>query len=283
MLIDLHTHTTFSDGLLTVEQLVARARRRGVKLLALTDHDTISGWALFKKLCGKYGIMGVRGLEMSTDLNGLELHILGYEPIHNHGPLVEHLKQQQVKRIQRAKVVIAKLGQLGLTFRPEVVRHLLQQPTVGKPQLGRAALREKNNRQILKKLFNFDSSLSDFINNFLDKPGQVGYVRKKRINSVSAIRLIKSCGGKAVLAHPDLELPNAAKARSIIKILAGVGLWGMENPHYHPSRARFLLPLAKKYNLAITYGSDTHDGKKMGMVIGNTEFKKLYESIFGHC
>lgn len=283
MLIDLHTHTTFSDGLLTVEQLVARARRRGVKLLALTDHDTTSGWALFKKLCGKYDIMGVRGLEMSTDLNGLELHILGYEPIKNYKPLVEHLKQQQNKRIERAKVVLAKLGQLGLSFQPEAVQHLLQQPTVGKPQLGRAVLREKHNRQLLKKFFNFDGSLSDFINNFLDKPGQVGYVRKKRINSVGAVRLIQSCGGKAVLAHPDLELPTAAKARGIIKILAGAGLWGMENPRHYLSRAKYLLPLAKKYNLAITYGSDTHDGKKMGISVKEIKYKKLYEGIFGHC
>lgn len=283
MLIDLHTHSTFSDGLLTVEQLVARARRRGVKLLALTDHDTISGWALFKKLCGKYGIIGVRGLEMSTDLNGLELHILGYEPIKNHRPLVEHLKQQQNKRIERAKVVLTKLEQLGLNFKPEVVRHLLQQPTVGKPQLGRAVLHEKHNRLLLKKLFNFDGSLSDFINNFLDKPGQVGYVRKKRINSVSAIRLIKNCGGKAVLAHPDLELINPKSAGQIIKTLAAAGLWGMENPHYEPSRAKYLLPLARKYNLAITYGSDTHDGKKIGILVNEIESQKIYEGIFGHC
>lgn len=283
MLIDLHTHSTFSDGLLTVEQLVTRARRRGVKLLALTDHDTISGWALFKKLCGKYGIMGVRGLEMSTDLNGLELHILGYEPIKNHRPLVEHLKQQQNKRIERAKVVLSKLEQLGLNFKPEVVRHLLQQPTVGKPQLGRAVLHEKHNRLLLKDIFNFDGSLSDFINNFLDKPGQVGYVRKKRINSVSAIRLIKNCGGKAVLAHPDLELSSAEKARRVIKILARAGLWGMESPHYRSSRAKYLLPLARKYNLAITYGSDTHDGKKIGIKIDELKYKKIYAGIFGYC
>mgnify|MGYP001587377573 FL=1 len=86
MLIDLHIHSTFSDGLLTVEQLVRLAKKKGVKMMALTDHDTISGWALFIKLCGQYGMMGVRGLEMSTDLNGLELHILGYEPIQNHRP-----------------------------------------------------------------------------------------------------------------------------------------------------------------------------------------------------
>lgn len=282
MLIDLHTHTTFSDGLLSVEQLVARARRRGVKLLALTDHDTISGWPLFIKLCGRYGIMGVRGLEMSTDLNGLELHILGYEPIKNHRPLVVHLKQQQNKRLQRAKVVLAKLEQLGLNFKPEVVRHLLQQPTVGKPQLGRAVLREKHNRQILKDIFNFEGSLSDFINNFLDRPGQIGYVRKKRINSVEAIRLIRSCGGKAVLAHPDLELSGAEKARRVVKILARAGLWGLENPRHYLSRAKYLLPLARKYNLVITYGSDTHDGKKMGMAISEAEFKKIYAGIFGN-
>ncbi|MBI5023263.1 MAG: PHP domain-containing protein [Candidatus Magasanikbacteria bacterium] len=283
MLIDLHTHSTFSDGLLTVEQLVKKAKRRGVKMLALTDHDTIGGWALFAKICGKYGIMGVRGLEMSTDLQGLELHILGYEPIKNHRPLIEHLKQQQTKRIERAKVVLVKLEQLGLKFKPEIVRHLLQQPTVGKPQLGRAVLHERHNRLLLKKLFNFEGSLSDFINNFLDKPGQVGYVRKKRIASVKAIRLIKSCGGKAVLAHPDLEMPNAEDAKKIMKTLASADLWGMENPHYHPSRAKYLLPLAKKYNLAITHGSDTHDGKKMGISINELEFKKIYAGIFRHC
>ncbi|MCX6779094.1 MAG: PHP domain-containing protein, partial [Candidatus Magasanikbacteria bacterium] len=78
MLIDLHTHTKCSDGLLTVEELVKKAAQKKVKILALTDHDTVEGLPLFIKICAKYKIQAIPGIELSTEIDGIELHIVGY-------------------------------------------------------------------------------------------------------------------------------------------------------------------------------------------------------------
>ncbi|MBI5731840.1 MAG: PHP domain-containing protein [Candidatus Magasanikbacteria bacterium] len=275
MLIDLHTHSTFSDGLLTVDQLIKLAKKKRVKLLGLTDHDTVDGLETFRKKSGLVGIKTVRGMELSTDFNGVELHILGYGVNPRTKILKNYLEFQQKKRLERAKKVIARLQKIGFALKAEIIRHLLRQPAVGKPQLGRAILKERQNRILLKRLFGFAGSLADFIAKFLDQPGQIGYVHKKKADSVSAIRLIQKSRGRAVLAHPDIDLSSPRLARKIIPRLAKNGLWGLEMPRTFPTRKKYLLPLAKKYNLVITYGSDTHDGKRLGVKVKEKEGKKL--------
>lgn len=274
MLIDLHLHSTFSDGLLTVEQLVKKARWKGIKLLALTDHDTMAGTKIFKELCGQAGMTGVAGAEISTDYHGLDLHLLAYNPRHHLKPLLEHLEVQQRKRRERAKIVMAKLKQLGLFFSKDTERHLLGQANIGKPHLGRAVLQEKRNRLILKRLFNFHGSLSDFIAKFLDKPGQAAYVPKTKISSLAAIKLINSAGAKAVLAHPNLDLESHQLAKKTIQELKKAGLGGLELPS-RPTGQPFYRHLAKQLGLTITYGSDSHDGRGMGIKVEKAEFEKL--------
>jgi len=279
MLIDLHTHTTCSDGLLSVNDLVKLAIKKKIKLLALTDHDTIAGIPLFLKLCRVAGIAAVPGIELSTDINGMELHLVGYIKNINYPPLLKNLKDQQKKRCERAKKVIKIFKKLKFIFDRKSIKTLLKQPNVGKPQIGRAILKHKTNRQLLKKKYGFKGGLSKFINNFLDKPGQIGYIYKKRINSLKAIDLIKKSNGLIALAHPDIELTNHNLAKKIIPQLARAGLWGMEMPHNFIENKKYLMPLARQYGLTVTYGSDTHDKKRLGIKIKNKEAIELIKKI----
>lgn len=278
MLIDLHLHSTFSDGLLTVEQLVKKARQKKIKLLALTDHDTLAGVGVFQKLCAQYGIRGVSGVEISTDYEGRDLHLLAYHPKYNLRSLQQHLRLQQKRRRERAKLVVERLKQLGLFFSEKTEEHLLRQENIGKPHLGRAVLREKRNRQILRKLFNFQGSLSDFIGKFLDKPGQVGYVPKSKIKAAEAIRLINKTGAKAVLAHPGFDLETHALAARILKKLKKAGLFGLELPCQVKER-KFYSRLAQQLGLLITYGSDSHNGKGMGVKVSQKEYQNLFRLL----
>ncbi|OGH85300.1 MAG: hypothetical protein A2294_00825 [Candidatus Magasanikbacteria bacterium RIFOXYB2_FULL_38_10] len=275
MLIDLHTHTTFSDGLMKVEELVEKAGKRRLKLLALTDHDTVAGLSLFLKLCRKNKIPAIVGIELSTELEGQELHIVGYNFNRFFKQLLQILKQQQHKRIERARKIIARFQKIGIYFDKKTIQNLLSQPNVGKPQLGRAILQGTSNQKILKRVFNFQGNLSDFIGGFLDQPGQFGYVPKKKLDSIKAIKLISSAGGVAALAHPDLDLTNQQRAEYFIKKLKQVGLWGLENPHNRLEAQPFFQKLAQKNNLVLTFGSDTHNIKNIGVKIKKEQFKNI--------
>jgi len=275
MLIDLHTHTKCSDGLLTVEELVKKAAQKKVKVLALTDHDTVEGLPLFVNTCAKYKIQAVPGIELSTEIDEIELHIVGYIKNFYHPKLVALLKGQQKKRTDRAKLIIKKLRSLKFIITSATAQELLAQKNVGKPHLGRAILKEKANQELLKKKYNFTGGLSEFIGLFLDQPGQIGYVHKHRLNSLEAIDLIKKCGGLATLAHSDIELGKPSLAKKIIPQLVKGGLWGLEMPHVFIAHKKHLLPLAEKYKLVITYGSDTHDGKELGKKIKDTDWQKI--------
>ncbi len=275
MLIDLHTHTIHSDGLLSVEELIKKAASKGIRVLALTDHDTLAGLPSFFKICSRYKIKSVTGIELSTEIEEVELHLVGYLKNISHPKLLKHLKMQQQKRLERAKKLIKKFRALGFVISPKTAKKLLAQNNVGKPQIGRAILKEKYNRDLLKKNYHWRGKLSEFIGNFLDKPGQIGYVHKHRINSLTAISLIKKCDGLAALAHPDIELANPTLAKRLVPRLARAGLWAMEMPHTFLQNKKHLLPLAQKHKLAITYGSDTHDGQGLGVKVKEKDWQKI--------
>lgn len=275
MLIDLHTHSQCSDGLLTVEELVKLAARKKVKILALTDHDTTIGLPSFIKICAQHKIESIPGLELSTAVRGVEMHLVGYLKNFNDPKLLAILKKQQAKRMERAKILIKRFRSLNFVITKTTEKQLLSQKNTGKPQFTRAILKEQANLSLLKNKYGWQGNLSDFIGSFLDRPGQIGYLKKQRLNSLAAIELIKKCGGLVSLAHPDIELAESKTAQKIIPLLVKAGLWGMEMPHNFLKNKKHLLPLAEKYKLAITYGSDSHDGKRLGINVGKTEWQKI--------
>lgn len=279
--VDLHTHSTFSDGLLTLPQLVALAQRHGIKLLGMADHDTFLGASEFTRLCLKHGITPLPGVEVGTNFVGRDFHLLIYNPQQNLKTFLNFLKTQQQKRHKKALQVISKLEKAGFFFSLRDKHLLLTQPAVGKPQISRAVLRHPANLLLLEEKYNFTPghSLSPFIRKFLEKPGQPGFVPKTKTNTLIAIKLALKTQARSVLAHPDLDLPDRATAEKIIKIFCQNGLWGLEMPHVHLKERRFYHRLAKKLHIQPTYGSDTHDKKRLGVKISQTEYNQLIKNL----
>lgn len=280
MLVDLHLHSTFSDGLTPVPELVAKAKQRGIRLLALTDHDTIGGTNLFKKICRQNKIQGVTGVELSTNHQSNDFHILALAPRHHLTLLKNFLKLEQAKRQSRARQIIKNFEGAGFFFSAAAKNKLLSQPSVGKPQLARAIMTVEHNQTLLKKLYKFEGySLARFIKTFFEKPGALGHVPKPKLESVAVIHLIKKIGAKSVLAHPDLDFPNEKSATEVVTHFKKEGLWGLETPHVMISKRLFFRRLARRLGLFLTYGSDSHNGRHLGIEIPTQEYKKLAKAL----
>lgn len=280
MLVDLHLHSTFSDGLTPVPELVAKAKQRGIRLLALADHDTIGGTGLFKKICRQNKLQGVTGVELSTSYQNTDFHILALNPRRQLPVLKTFLKEEQKKRQERARQIIRNFEGAGFFFSAAAKNKLLSQPSVGKPQLARAIMAVEHNQKLLKKLFNFEGhNLAHFIKTFFEKPGALGHVLKPKPESVDVIHLIKKTGAKSVLAHPDLDFANEKSATEIITHFKKEGLWGLEFPHIMISKRPFFRRLARRLGLVLTYGSDSHNGRHLGIEISAQEYKKLAKAL----
>lgn len=280
MLVDLHLHSTFSDGLTPVPELVAKAKQRGIRLLALADHDTIDGTGLFKKICRQNKLQGITGVELSTNHQNNDFHILALAPRHHLTLLKNFLKLEQDKRQSRARQIIKNFEGAGFFFSADTINKLLSQPSVGKPQLARAIMAVEPNQKLLKKLFNFEGhNLARFIKTFFEKPGALGHVLKPKPESTEVIHLIKKTGAKSVLAHPDLDFADEKSAIEIITHFKKEGLWGLETPHIMISQRPFFRRLARRLGLVLTYGSDSHNGRHLGIEIPGKEYKKLAKAL----
>lgn len=282
-LIDLHTHTLLSDGTYTIAELVAKAAGRGVKLLALTDHDTLRGVGEFKKLCRQRGIIPLGGIEISVNYLDENLHLLVYEPRRNLGKLEEYLDEQCRNRRSAAKAAIEQMRSAGFVLAEKKIKGLLAKENVGKPHLAAAFMEEPLNRALLLNQYNFNSTaatISDFIQKFLDKPSQVGFVSRPKAEALAAIKLMRGCGAAVSLAHPELSVP-AAKRAKILKALIKAGLDGIEvlRPTMPPEQQKIMRRWVKRYRLLPTAGSDTHGsvhgGAEVGMEVDETLFQRL--------
>lgn len=280
--VDLHTHSTFSDGLLTLPQLVALAQKHGIKLLGLADHDTFAGAQEFTRLCLEHGITPLPGVEIGTHFAGRDFHLLVFKPRRRLYLFQNFLKKQQHKRRKKALEIISDFETAGIFFSPADKRKLLAQPSVGKPQIGSAILRHKGNRRLLQKKYNFpyygDKKL--FFKFFLEKPGQLGYITRAKTDTLKAIKMAKQTGALSVLAHPDLDLPDRQTAQKIIETFKKRGLWGVELPHIRVRERVFYRRLAKRLGLRLTYGSDIHDNPRhLGIKISQTEYNQLLKHL----
>ena len=245
MAFDLHTHSCYSDGLLTPEQLVARAKTVGLEGLALTDHDTLDGITRFLQAGQDEDILCLPGVELSTVYRGVECHILGYRIDHRHQGLQARLAQVLRARQDRAKQMIERLAQHGLNLSwPEVVQYASGK-FVGSVQIYRALK--------AKGLIGEDREKKAFA--YYLGPQGVAYVPHRDLSSVEAIALIKAAGGVPVLAHPGRTV-----GPSLIKDLTQHGLAGIEvyHPHHPPELITEYTALAGELGLFVTGGSDFH-------------------------
>jgi predicted metal-dependent phosphoesterase TrpH len=256
--VDLHIHSTASDGLFTPSEVVRLALERGLAVIALTDHDTLGGVAEAQRAAVGTGLEVIAGVEVNSEGEWGDLHFLGYCVDPENGPLQERLRAMQDARLERALRMLERLREMGMVLEWEEVRVLAGGDAVGRPHVARALL----NRGYVK-------TLQEAFDRFLGNDGPA-YVPRPRLAPPEVIQAIHEAGGVPVIAHPAHSGP-AAVGR--IPEFVGYGLRGVEvyYPDHSPEEVEMLLGLCQKYGLLATGGSDFHgpdiqEGSSLGSV-----------------
>lgn len=247
-MIDLHMHSTFSDGSLTPEELVAEAGRRGLTAVALTDHDTLNGLPRFLEAGRVMRVRAISGVEISADSPSGTMHMLGYFIRSDDATLNERLEWMRGGREARNETILERLKALDLPLTWDEVRARAGEDVVGRPHIA-AAMEARG--YVKNKTEAFDRYLGR---------GKPAYVERRRLTPAECIALIRGAGGVAVLAHPfTLELKPRA-LRDLVAELARDGLGGLEvyYSEHKENMVRAYLKLAEDFGLAATGGSDFH-------------------------
>jgi len=252
-MIDLHCHTTASDGLLTPTELIAGAVERGVEAVGVTDHDTMAGIAEANAAAERAGVRVVPGIEMSTRWSGRNVHMLGYFLRPDAPPLIEAIEMLRTDRATRAERIVRKLNELGYAISMDDVRE----------QAGAARLivRPHIARALVAK--GYIAAVRDAFTPELIADGGRADVSKAAMPPSRAVELIRACGGAAVIAHAAVGHHDGG-ARTmpydLIDELVAAGLAGIEVAHPdHPPLVRDeLFALTARLGLVPTGGSDFH-------------------------
>jgi predicted metal-dependent phosphoesterase TrpH len=252
-MLELHCHTTCSDGTLSPTELVHAAVKAGVSALAITDHDTLSGWEEAMISATAYNLEIVPGVELSTVHNERSLHILGFYPdaMRLGPPLAERLEGRK----RRSRQIVANLEALGYAI---TLPELGEGMALGRPHIAAALVKAghfKNSREA------FDQVLGD---------DHAAYVHYEKFSSGEGMSLLRSCGAVPVWAHPYLF--RGGEVEEVLEELLDAGLMGVEV--YHPSHTgkerKELEKLCDRYNLLKTGGSDYHGPSNDGSPNGST-------------
>jgi 3',5'-nucleoside bisphosphate phosphatase len=257
-MIDLHCHSTFSDGSLPPEQLVENALAIGLYGLALTDHDTVAGLPRFLAAGEGKPIRLVPGVELSVDCSQGTMHMLGYWMDVGNPELVRQMEWIRNGREMRNRDILEKLNGLGFAMTWEEVVAFAGEDVVGRPHFAQVMLQKGYARD---KNEVFDKWLGD---------GKPAYADRPRLTAEVAVKLIRDAGGVAVLAHPfTLHIGKEAMGR-LFHDLAAVGLGGVECYYSEHSAdlTRDYLAMAKQANLVPTGGSDFHGEVSPGISLG---------------
>jgi 3',5'-nucleoside bisphosphate phosphatase len=258
-MIDLHSHTDESDGTFTPAELVAEAKRVGLSALAITDHDTLSGYQLAVPLAAEAKLELICGIELSTRFGGASVHLLGYFPCH---PPAEDFRQWLdfllESRRDRNRRLIDRLQSLGVEITLEEVEKRGRSLT-GRPHFARVLV-EKG----------YAKDTQDAFDEFLDESAK-GFVQRQEVPIEEAIERLVNAGGVASLAHPIRVGRNDwTRLTEYVERMAEMGMKGIEVHHsdHSPENVAFYLSLAKRYGLTPTGGSDFHGGNKPNISLG---------------
>lgn len=256
--IDLHLHTTHSDGSLSPTDVLRLAHKAGVTALAITDHDIVTGIPEALAAGAELGIEIIPGVEISSRVGNSELHILGYCLRWQDPELSRRLAFLRESRHSRNPQIIERLRALGLDVTYEEVRALAGTDAVGRPHIARL-LMDKH----------YVTSAKDAFDRYLAE-GRPAYVARELPSPADAIAWIRAAGGVAVLAHPTWAKVSGESLNALLITLKAEGLGGIE-VHYssHTKRqTREYHDLAKRLDLLITGGSDFHGITKPDIEVG---------------
>lgn len=273
MRIDLHTHSTASDGTDTPEELIRNAAAAGLDVVALTDHDTVSGHAKATKALREgleRPLTLVTGAELSCRFNGISLHMLAYLFDPEEPELFRERELVRDDRVPRAKAIVEKLREQGVPVSWDQVARIAGDGAVGRPHIA-TALMEKG----------LVGSIGEAFTPEWIGPGGRAYTEKHELDPFEAIRLVKNAGGVTVFAHPAAVKRGVTVSDDIIGELAAAGLDGIEVDHMDhdgPARAR-MRAIAAELGLLPTGSSDYHGSRKTCGLGEHTTDPEVYEEI----
>ncbi len=246
--IDLHIHTTYSDGMLSPEQIVDTALNCGLDVIALTDHDNVLSYDIAQSYVKKnnFNLEIISGVEINTIYKDYEVHILGYFMDKNNSDFINMLEFQQKARIEQTHKIIELLAKKeGIKIKFENVQKLVApKGSIGRPHIARAITSCGGSANVME-------AYAKFINNNSDV-----YVERKTVSPHDAVEIISEAKGIPVFAHPiDVDI-----ADKLTKDLVNCGLRGIEAYHrkHSPAAVEHFSTLAEEYGLIVTGGSDFH-------------------------
>ena len=247
-MIDLHCHSSFSDGTNSPEELLTLASKEGLSALALTDHDTTDGLERFFSASRGGSVDPVTGIELSAEFGEVTLHILGYCFDPAHPELQEAVDWVRQGRTVRNAQILEKLNRLGYSLTYDDIRKHSADDLIGRPHFA-AALMEKGYFKQKDKIFQ----------QLLGK-GKAAYVDRRRLLPEVCVELICRAGGVPVIAHPAQMKMTSRNLRRLIKNLKEHGLGGLEvwHPTHPPHRVDAFLRICADFDLVATGGTDFH-------------------------
>lgn len=248
-MFDLHTHTWHSDGLTSPGDNVALAAAQGLRGIAVTDHDTFTGWQEAAHACAAHGVELVPGVELSTEHHGASVHLLGYWVDPEHDGLAAEVDRLANERLRRARDMLARLGELGFDVSLEEVVRRADGAPLTRPHVAEAMVAAGVVPDVPTA---FERFLAD---------GAAAYVPKHALSPEQGVALIRAAGGVAVLAHPGLDRGEASRVSvALLDRLAVAGLAGVEGDHpgHDPGEVERWRRLARERELLVTGASDFH-------------------------
>lgn len=245
---DLHTHTNYSDGVHSPEELILKVKDAGIHCLAITDHDNVDSVEESIELGKEHGVDIIPAAEISSEHNGKETHILAYFLDHKNEELLDYLKNFRKERMKRAERIVIKLNELGIPIKlSEVLKYVKGNASIGRPHIAIALVEH-----------NYLDNYYEVFNNYIgdDKPA---YVKKPNMSSLEAIKLINRCGGLSFIAHPGKNLRDSNTLFELIE--SGVDGIEVVHPSHNEYDVEYFRDIASQYFLLESGGSDFHGGK----------------------
>lgn len=258
---DLHIHSSYSDGMLSPEEIIELASKQGIKYISITDHDSISSQYIAYK--NDTGVIVIPGIEFSTEYNDLEIHILGYFIDVNNERLNEVVDRLRKSRVERTYKILDKLKENEVYIDIDEIA-LDKDSSIGRGNIANAIVKRgyaENYREAFSK--------------YLIK-GKSAYVKGNKLSYKETLKVISDAGGIPVLAHPG-KIYRSIEIENIVRELKCYGLKGIEV--YHPSHTKDqinnLYNLSKKFKLLITGGSDFHGPYNRDILLGSYGINEL--------
>jgi len=244
--VDLHMHTNHSDGFYSTSKIINKAKELGLDAISITDHDSTGAIEEATELGNELGIEVIPGVEISSEYNGKEVHILGYFFDHKNKEFARYLNFFREERIKRAERIIKKLENLGLHLTFKDIISVSKNSAVGRPHIAQAML----NKGLVSSYY---EAFNKYIGN-----GCPAYEKKVHLSPESAYKIITDAGGLSFIAHPGF-MPE-----DILKELIDAGVDGIEvyHPSHTPQKIKFYKGIVSEYYLLESGGSDYHGGQR---------------------